>query len=96
MRAHLGIFRKKDGSIRTMRFITLDNLPKEFFISQTKGTGKKRTLVEGNKLVWDLDRQGFRVFNKNTIIGEIEDFNIESLENFEQQNKTSETRDLSS
>jgi|TARA_Y100000310_G_C20633230_1_gene789761 hypothetical protein len=96
MRAHLGIFRKKDGSIRTMRFVTLDNLPEGFFISQTKGTGKKRTLVEGNKLVWDLDKQGFRVFNRNTIIGEIEDFNIESLENFEQQNKTSETRDLSS
>jgi hypothetical protein len=96
MRAHLGIFKKKDGSLRTMRFIDLKDLPEGFFISQTKGTGKKRTLIEGSNLVWDLDRQGFRVFNRNTIIGEIEDFNIESLENFEQQSKTSETRDLSS
>ena len=96
MKAHSGTFKKKDGSLRTMRFVALKNLPEGFFISQTKGTGKKRTLVEGSNLVWDLDKQGFRVFNRNTIIGEIEDFNIESLENFEQQTTTSETRDLSS
>jgi len=83
LKAHLGTFKKKDGNLRTMRFVTLDNLPEGFFISQTKGTGKKRTLAEGSNLVWDLDKQGFRVFNRNTIIGEIEDFNIESLENFE-------------
>ena len=83
MKAHLGTFKKKDGNLRTMRFVTLDNLPEGFFISQTKGTGKKRTLAEGSNLVWDLDRQGFRVFNRNTIIGEIKNFNIESLENFE-------------
>lgn len=83
MKAHLGTFRKKDGSLRTMRFVTLDNLPEGFFVSQTKGTGKKTNLAEGSNLVWDLDRQGFRVFNKNTIIGEIENFNIESLESFE-------------
>jgi len=65
-----------------MRFVNLKDLPEGFFTSQTKGTGKKRTLAEGSNLVWDLDRQGFRVFNKSTIIGEIEDFSIESLENF--------------
>ena len=83
MRAHLGTFKKKDGSLRTMRFIDLKDLPEGFFISQTKGTGKKRTLAEGSNLVWDLDKQGFRVFNKSTIIGEIKNFSIESLENFE-------------
>ena len=66
-----------------MRFVTLNELPEEFFISQTKGTGKKTNLSEGNTLVWDLDKQGFRVFNKNTIIGAVEDFNIESLNHFE-------------
>ncbi len=83
MKANLGIFRKKDGSLRTMRFVNLKDLPEGFFISQTKGTGKKTSLTEGSNLVWDLDKQGFRVFNRNTIIGEVEIFDIESLENFE-------------
>lgn len=83
MKANLGIFKKKDGSLRTMRFVDLKDLPEGFFISQTKGTGKKTNLTEGSNLVWDLDKQGFRVFNRSTIVGEIETFNIESLENFE-------------
>ena len=83
MKANLGIFRKKDGSLRTMRFVNLKDLPEGFFISQTKGTGKKTSLTEGSNLVWDLDKQGFRVFNRNTIIGEVEIFDIESLESFE-------------
>jgi len=83
LKANLGIFRKKDGSLRTMRFVNLKDLPEGFFISQTKGTGKKTSLTEGSNLVWDLDKQGFRVFNRNTIIGEVEIFDIESLESFE-------------
>jgi hypothetical protein len=83
LKANLGIFRKKDGSLRTMRFVDLGDLPDDFFTSQTKGTGKKTSLAEGSNLVWDLDKQGFRVFNRNTIIGEIETFNIESLDHFE-------------
>ena len=83
MRAHSATFRKKGGSLRTMRFVNLKDLPEGFFISQTKGTGKKTSLTEGSSLVWDLDKQGFRVFNRNTIIGEVETFDIESLENFE-------------
>ena len=66
-----------------MRFVDLKDLPEGFFISQTKGTGKKTNLTEGSNLVWDLDKQGFRVFNKKTIIGEIEAFDIESLNHFE-------------
>ena len=83
MKANLGIFKKKDGSLRTMRFVDLKDLPEGFFISQTRGTGKKTNLTEGSNLVWDLDKKGFRVFNKSTIVGEIETFNIESLENFD-------------
>ena len=70
-----------------MKFVALQDLPEGFFTSQTKGTGKKLNLTEGSNLVWDLDRQGFRVFNKNTIVGELETFNIESLENFEEKSK---------
>ena len=66
-----------------MRFVSLKDLPEGFFISQTKGSGKKRTLTEGSNLVWDLDKQGFRVFNKKTIVGEIKTFDIEGLNHFE-------------
>ena len=66
-----------------MRFVELVDLPEGFFISQTKGTSKKTNLTEGSNLVWDLDKQGFRVFNKSTNVGQIETFNIDSLENFE-------------
>jgi len=83
LKANLGIFKKKDGSLRTMRFVELGDLPEGFFISQTKGTGKKRTLTEGSNLVWDLDKQGFRVFNRKTIVGEIKTFDIEGLNHFE-------------
>lgn len=79
-----------------MRFVSLDNLPEDFFTSQTKNPNKKSNLAEGSNLVWDLDKQDFRVFNKNTIIGEIEAFNVESLENFKTTKQTSKTRDLSS
>ena len=82
LKANTGTFKKKDGTLRTMKFVALQDLPDGFFTSQTKGTGKKRNLTEGSNLVWDLDMQGFRVFNKNTIVGELETFNIESLENF--------------
>ena len=83
MRANLGIFRKKDGSLRTMRFVDLSDLPEGFFTSQTKGSAKKTNLAQGSSLVWDLDKQDFRVFNKNTIIGEVKNFEIESLNHFE-------------
>ena len=83
MRAFRGTFKKKDGSLRTMRFVALKDLPEGFFTSQTSGTGKKKNLTEGSNLVWDLDKQGFRVFNKSTVIGEIKTFDIESLNHFE-------------
>ena len=83
MKAHLGTYLKKDGTLRTMRFVRISDLPEDFLSSKLKGSGKPRQLVEGHQLVWDLDNQGFRIFNQKTIVGEVEEFNIKNIEDFE-------------
>jgi hypothetical protein len=67
-------FTKKDGSQREIRFIRTDEMPKDLLAPHIKGTGKKRTLKEGMELVWDIDQEGFRVFNWDTIQGDVEKF----------------------
>ena len=71
---------KKDGSLRTMRFVRVSDLPEDFLSSQLKGTGKPRQLVEGSQLVWDLDKQAFRIFNQKTIVGEVQEFIIKDID----------------
>lgn len=69
--AHTATFTKKSGESRTMNFVKLNELPESFVNQQISGTGPVRTLTEGMELVWDLDNNGFRVFNWNTIEGEV-------------------------
>ena len=64
-------FVKKNGDNRTMNFVKLNELPQNFLNTQLKGTGQTRTLAEGMELVWDLDAEAFRVFNWNTIVGDV-------------------------
>ena len=71
MKAYTGIFMKKDGSSRSMSFVKVKDLPEAFFDGKIKGTGKPRTLAEGSEMVYDLDAKGFRVFNHNTVVGNI-------------------------
>lgn len=80
MKANLGTYMKKDGSLRTMRFVRVSDLPEDFLSSQLKGTGKPRQLVEGSQLVWDLDKQAFRIFNQKTIVGEVQEFIIKDID----------------
>ena len=83
MTGYQATFTKKDGSAREIRFVRTDDMPEKWFAKHVKGTGKKRTLKEGNELVWDIDNEGFRVFNWNTIQGEVKkfDFLLDSTEN---------------
>ena len=67
MTGYQATFTKKDGSAREIRFVRTDDMPEKWFAKHVKGTGKKRTLKEGNELVWDIDNEGFRVFNWNTV-----------------------------
>lgn len=79
--AYMGTFEKKSGEERSMRFVKVGDLPEEFMVSRTKG-GKQRKLSEGNELVWDLDKKEFRVFNWNTVKGDvtqITNFRVDSL-----------------
>tara|TARA_R100000008_G_C3530109_1_gene138791 strand:- start:254 stop:514 length:261 start_codon:yes stop_codon:yes gene_type:complete len=86
MKQYKGTFLKKNGETREMRFLRLSDLPKEFLDSKLKGgSNKKSKLSEGSELVWDIDSNGFRVFNWNSVQGnieenEIEEFNTESAE----------------
>ena len=63
-------FLKKNGEEREMHFIKLDNLPEEFLKEHLKGSDKKRNLSEGLEVVWDLEKNGFRIFNWNTVVGD--------------------------
>ena len=80
--AYVGTFEKKTGEERSMRFVKVSDLPEEFMTSNTKG-GQQRKLSEGNELVWDLDKKQFRVFNWNTVKGDvtqITNFRVDSLD----------------
>ena len=70
MIVYQGTFVKKDGSHRTMKFVKTKDLPNEFLSARLK------------ELVWDLDNQGFRVFNYETTVGKVSkyaDINEEKL-----------------
>jgi hypothetical protein len=60
--------------------VRVSDLPEDFLSSQLKGTGKPRQLVEGSQLVWDLDKQAFRIFNQKTIVGEVQEFIIKDID----------------
>lgn len=55
-------FKKADGSVRTMKFCRLSDMPPQI-------ASKKRSMINGKELVWDLDSNDYRYFNWNTVIG---------------------------
>ena len=72
IKAHKGTFIKQNGEKRTMTFVTVPDLPQEFLSAKIKGSGKQRMLTNGLELVWEVET-GFRVFNWNKIVGEIQE-----------------------
>ena len=74
MKAYKGSFKKQDGSVRTMRFLTLKDLPDTIINSKIKGTNQKHSLREGMELVWDIDEEDLRIFNHTTVLDKIEEF----------------------
>ena len=74
--AYTATFTKANGENREMNFIRLNDLPESFLSGKIKGTGNERTLNEGQEVVWDLDNNGFRVFNWKTIVGEATTNNV--------------------
>ncbi len=70
MKTYKALYRKKNGQFRSMHFTKLKHLPQKFVPAKIRKT-KSSHLDKGMELVWDLDAQDFRVFNWNTIIGEV-------------------------
>lgn len=68
---HTATFTKQNGEKRTMSFVRLTDLPKEFLSEVIKDTSKSKSIKQGNEVVWDLDRNNFRIFNWNTVEGEV-------------------------
>ena len=59
-----GSFTKRDGTVRQMRFI------KESAVPQTlRGSGQKPQYLDSKQeVVFDLDKNGWRVFNHDTVV----------------------------
>lgn len=66
MKLYTGTFTKKNGDERTMKFVRVQDLPEQFLNNQITGGGTERKLAEGLELVWDVENNGFRIFNWNT------------------------------
>lgn len=75
MKSYKGSFKKKDGSVREMNFAKLKDLPPEFLAGKLKGS-KPAKLTEGSEVVWDLDAKDFRVFNWNSVLGDVKESDI--------------------
>lgn len=75
MKAYVGTFKKKDGSVRTMTFAKLKDLPQKFLTETLKGS-KMNKQMDGSEVVYDLDLRDFRVFNWNTVVGQVEEKDI--------------------
>jgi hypothetical protein len=70
MKAFTGTFVKSNGDSRTMNFVRLNDLPQQFLDTNTSG-GNGPKLSEGQEVVWDLERNAFRVFNWTTTVGDV-------------------------
>ncbi len=60
----------------------MDDLPAEFLETKISGKRKKVNLSEGLELVWDLDQSEFRIFNWNTVRGNVVEKHVESDNRF--------------
>lgn len=72
VKSYSATYVKKSGEKRKMNFIRLNDLPESFLSDRVKGDSKPRNLGEGREVVFDVENDGFRVFNWNTVIGEAE------------------------
>ena len=59
-----GSFVKRDGSTRSMRFIKENAVPQAL-----RGSGQKPQYLDSkHEVVFDLDKNGWRVFNHDTVV----------------------------
>lgn len=75
LKIYKGTFQKRNGDLREMRFIKLDETPPQMLPKRKTDSGPKQ-YSHNVELVWDLEKKNFRIFNWDTVIG----FVIESQE----------------
>jgi len=64
---YTGTFVKRNGEKRTMTFIKGQDVP----VNSGSGTTRSRKLSEGYEIVYDVEANGFRMFNWNTVSGTV-------------------------
>ena len=64
---YTGTFVKQNGQSRTMTFIKGSDIPGHV----GTGTTRTRKLNEGYEIVYDIEANGFRIFNWNTVNGTV-------------------------
>jgi hypothetical protein len=73
MKSYRATYKKKNGDVRNMHFAKLNDLPNQFVSDKIKGGNQQHNLDEGMELVWDLDANGFRIFNWKTVEGAVKE-----------------------
>ena len=79
MKAFNVTFEKKNGELREMNFVKIKDLSDDFLEWRIKGDREeveKRKLPKGMRLVFDIDKDDFRILNKKTIVGKIKKIKI--------------------
>lgn len=56
-----------------MVFSKLTELPEDFISKNIQGVGSEIKYPSGMELVWDLEADNFRIFNWNTLEGEVKE-----------------------
>jgi len=64
---YTGTFTTQKGEKRTMSFIKESDLPQR----PSSVSSRSRKLQPGFETVYDVDKQGYRTFNYNTLIGNV-------------------------
>jgi len=77
MKAFKGTFKKKNGEIRNMLFAHIRDLPEAFVEAKIIGSGSEKSYPEGMQLVYDLEQDGFRIFNWSTQVGSLEQVKLD-------------------
>jgi hypothetical protein len=77
VKSYNATFVKSSGEERTMNFVRNSDLPSNFLDGKVKNQNASRNYTEGRELVWDLDSEGFRTFNWETVVGQAETAEIE-------------------
>ena len=78
---YTGTFTKKHGTRRTMNFVRISDLDEQqkakVGLTTDRPGSQQGFLKPGFEIVYDLDEQGFRTFNWNAVVGQVQQQQME-------------------